>query len=369
MIIDPHVHCRDGKQSYKETIEHALKIASLAGYTALFDMPNTDPPLVDGYDVSERIRDAAKIGSNVAYGLHIGVTLDAEQLITAVGSFFEKSLERRLHENKGNTGVVGLKMYAGSSVGDLKITEEGHQRTVYYILANEGYNGVLVLHCEKESLMKPKLWNPEKPETHSLARPREAEFESIKDQIEFASEYNFQGHLHIAHVSVPESVEFINEMREGCYFKISCGVTPHHLFLNTDIQAALPPEQGRLYKVNPPLRTAEDNKKLLEYLKAGDIDWIETDHAPHTLQEKINTPYMSGFPGIPSMPHVIMKLRKLGFNAGQIKDLTFNNVNKIYGLSLEPLDVFPFYDLHNQYEVDVHAPLREQWNLEKKEQK
>ena len=75
-------------------------------------------------------------------------------------------------------------------------------------------DGVLVVHCEKEGLLKPMLWNPSNPRSHSYARPNESEVESVENQIDFATEYQFKGVLHIAHISVPESVELVDRTRK-----------------------------------------------------------------------------------------------------------------------------------------------------------
>jgi dihydroorotate dehydrogenase subfamily 1 len=321
MYIDSHVHCRDGKQAYKETIKHALEVAQKAGVDAIFDMPNTDPPITNLKLVEERLQLADSCNSPVFYGLYIGLTSDALQIKDAV-FLWRKYFPR----------IVGLKMFAGKSVGDLSVINPDEQMKVYEILKNENFTGVLAVHCEKESFMNPGIWNPENPVTHTLARPSISEIASVNDQILFALNSGFLGHLHICHVSTPESVEYINMIKKNHpELTISCGATPHHLFLNSENMKG---KDGLLLKMNPPLRSAEEQKKLLLQLKLGMIDFIETDHAPHSLNEKFGPPYMSGIPWLDSWPIIIEILKDKSFSEKEISDLTFNNVKKIFGIDI-----------------------------------
>ncbi len=353
-MIDPHVHCRDWNQSHKETIEHALYVAEQIGLSGIFDMPNTSPPINSRELVEKRLIDAQKIASPVFYGLYVGLTSNPDQLREAVRTY------RDFFPKQGDSvGVIGLKMFAGHSVGNLGIIEEDEQKKVYQILTNEGYQGVLAVHCEKEFLLKNDLWNPSKPETHCDARPPEAEYESVRDQINFASEYRFPGNLHILHTSFPESVKLIDKAKERG-IKITCGATPHHCRLNRALMGGS--KRGILYKVNPPLRQLSATVVILSLLKEGRIDFIETDHAPHTLEEKTSK-HMSGFPGLPYYPHFLKFLREeAGFQDSQIRNLTHNNINRLFGLNLPELNKTPNLDLQEEYNVDVYQGIRKNAN-------
>ncbi len=347
-MIDPHVHCRDWNQSHKETIKHALGVAEMAGLSAIFDMPNTNPPINSRELVEKRLREAGQLDSPVFYGLYMGITSSTSQIMEAAATY------RRLFPQ-----VVGLKMFAGHSVGNLGIINEEEQRLVYQVLSDVGYRGVLAVHCEKESLLRPDLWNPQVPASHSYARCPESEIESIEDQIKFASDSQFRGRLHIAHTSLPESVELVDNARKQGAIKISCGVTPHHCTLDYESMPGFP--NGLLRKVNPPLRSKESAGKMLRLLREGKIDWIETDHAPHTLKEKLQFPHnaMSGFPGLPFYPHFLNYLRKQDFSEAQIKDLTHNNICNIFGFNLPELErKRPDLELDKEYEVDVYKEIR-----------
>jgi len=346
MYIDPHVHCRDWKQArgkygkFKETVEHALRVAESVGVNAIFDMPNTNPPIISRNSVIERLSLAEKANSPVFYGLYMGLTADLLQTIEAIETYKEFQ------------GVVGFKLFAGHSVGDLAIIEEEKQNLVYETLSDLNYEGMLVVHCEKESFMKPELWNPEDPKTHSYARPPEAEVESVKKQIGYAILNGFKGNLHIAHISVPEAVRIVKGARE--MINISCGTTPHHCLLNNNVMDS---ENGILYKMNPPLRDEESASQILQFLKDGSIDYLETDHAPHTLEENIED-FMSGIPNLPFIPIILDELRKRGFTEERIKEITHTTISRLFGIELEEKELKIGEDFSKDYAFNPYEILR-----------
>ena len=310
--IDAHVHCRDWNESYKATIKSVTELARSQNVCAVFDMPNTNPPIVSRKLVEKRIETAREEGCLNGYYLFMGITSDPEQIRGAVEVV------------KNNPIVVGIKMFAGKSVGDLAIIDECAQMEVYRELAQARYDGVLAVHCEKESLLQMDLWNPNNPQSWNLARPPEAEVESVKDQIRFAGKSNFEGVLHICHVSTPKTVQVIREETE---LNITCGVTPHHVtYATRDMTGS----NGLMYKVNPPLRDYLTMTLLRDCLRQGKINWIETDHAPHTRREKLHPPYMSGIQSLMSYSSFLSDLMTDGFTRDQIFELTYKNIKKIF---------------------------------------
>ncbi|MBW2992488.1 amidohydrolase family protein [Candidatus Woesearchaeota archaeon] len=314
MRIDPHVHFRDQEQNYKETIAHGLQTAKEQGVDLIFDMPNTFNPVLTEKDVNARLKLVPKKEKS-RYFTYIGATSNEKQLKQAINIVNKKKK------------VIGIKLFAGKSVGNLEITDEQEQKKVYQILAENNYKGVLAVHCEKESYIKD-IFNPNNPITHSFSRPNIAEIESIKDQIAFAKQSNFKGILHICHVSCKESVKLIDNARK--HIRITCAITPHHLHWDN---SKLKGPHGLLYKMNPPLRSKEDVKALQIYLKQGKIDWIETDHAPHTIGEKLHKGYPSGYPSLYLYKKCVEEfLPSLGLTEKQINDLTFSNIVKAFDL-------------------------------------
>jgi len=312
--IDPHVHFRDDKEAYKETIRHGFKVANEQGVKVIFDMP----PIKSEADVLKRLSLVPK-EEEKNYFLYLVLTSDPRQLEQAVVIF-----------NKFRQ-VIGFKLYAcRSNSKDLSVINEDDQKQIYKKLAALKYRGVVAVHCEKESFLKPELWDSSNPISHSFARPKQAEMESIKDQIRFVRNTGFQGTLHIVHVSCLGSVEWIESARRD--IKITCGVTPHHIMWDNRQQDT---PNGLLYKMNPPLRSRPDVLELTECLKAGQIDWIETDHAPHAIGEKLFPPYLSGYPSLYLYKNFVEEfLPGIGISEEQIKKLTHDNICKTFGLKI-----------------------------------
>lgn len=145
MYIDSHVHLRDFEQKHKETIRHGLEVAYDSGLDAVFDMPNTDPPVMTRELVEDRLKIARDAGvPDVFYGLYMGLTADSEQVKQAVDVFREFPQ------------IIGMKLYAGHSVGNLGVITEERQRAVYETLAIEGYDGVLAGALRKRITFTPR---------------------------------------------------------------------------------------------------------------------------------------------------------------------------------------------------------------------
>ena len=209
-MIDPNVHLRDWNQAHKETVEHGLDVAYRAGLDAVFEMPNTNPVLTSRKTIEDRIAlgDTAlenlqnKFGQKfyMFHGIYAGVTADPEQIKEVVEIYRE------------NQRVVGLKMFAGHSTGNMGLvddnTSKGYdkQLQVYKTLTKLDYKGVLAIHCERESDIDSTLFKSFDPITHTKARPSKAEINSIADQIKLKQETGYQGKTHICHISTPGSL-------------------------------------------------------------------------------------------------------------------------------------------------------------------
>lgn len=320
MFFDVHVHDRGGKQSEKETPAHALEVARDAGLDGIVVMPNTDPPLFTEELVRMHYQDAMSSGvKDVFYGIWMGLTSDPEQIKRAV------DVQRKLPY------VLGFKMYAGHSTGNLGIVKPYEQLRVFESLTEVGYDGPLLIHCEKESKMDSGVFVPEHPITHCFARPSVAETESISDQLYFARSSGFEGKLHIVHISTSEGVKLVNEAkRKGV--DVSCGVCPHHLFRD---YTAMLGRDGLVWKMNPPLRRPGESDKLLEALIDGRIDFLETDHAPHTHDDKF-VRCASGVTALPSWPVFTEALIQKGFSERIVEEVTLIAAAERFDVSLNP---------------------------------
>lgn len=327
-MIDCHVHLRDWEQAQKETLAHGIAVAMRAGITAVFDMPNTAPPLITPRMLTKRISDGCEAAKKVTaiskqaadknffYGVYAGLTDNSEQLATIV-KFYQKNFPH----------CVGLKMFAGNSTGNMGLVTEAQQRLVYQVLTKLQYKGVLAVHCEKESFLHNELFSLAAPETHSTARPDNAEVQSISDQIRFVRETGFTGHLHICHISTAEGLQLVCDAKKSG-MNISCGATPHHALLNMETYK----KHGLYAKMNPPLRSEENRRAIFAGLLDGSIDNIESDHAPHTCADKKRG--ASGVPGFAGYLHLVKALRAAGCTENRLINLCGENINRIFGTQL-----------------------------------
>ena len=313
-MTDPHVHFRDWNQSPKETVYHGMLTGALAGFDVFFDMPNTDPAVTTRETVLRRLelgadaeRKLESQGHEVHYHLYCGITPDPTQIaemVTAYRDFFPR--------------VCGLKMFASQSTGNMGITAEDSQAMIYRTLAELGYTGVLAVHCEKEALFNLSA------SRHSDRRPPESEAQSVRDQISFAESACFRGTLHIAHISTKGALDEVRAARQRGKIKITCGATPHHILLGREAES-------QILKMNPPLRPEEDRLAVWNALFDGTVNWIESDHAPHTLEDKKNG--ASGIPGFEGMLRVICALRVAVMPEKRLAELLCTNALKAFGIN------------------------------------
>lgn len=300
-MIDPHVHLRDWNQSKKETLSHGLRVASLCGFSSVFDMPNTDPAITSRALVEKRLNDAdfaiKEQNLKINYHLFMGLTSDFSQVREAVETYHD------LYPK-----IVGLKFFASHSTGNMGIINEEEQLSLYENLARLGYEGVVAVHCEKQALFEGQN------------RPPLSEIQSIKDQIEFSKKANFKGHLHICHISTKEGVDLVNEAKKQGH-RISCAATAHHALFNNQDSSLL---------MYPPLRDKTNQEAIYQSLLNNQIDFIESDHAPHTKEDK-----QKGARGIVGFKNSLILFEKIKEEKGLdfLKALTCDNINKIFGLN------------------------------------
>ena len=328
-MIDPHDHLRDWNEAHKMTIERGLILAQMAGFSQVFEMPNTKPPIISRDMAIKRINDAdtaiKKNGLSIKHGLYMGLTSDHNQIKDAVNTY-----------NDFFPRVVGLKLYCASTTGDLKISNNYSQCCLLKSLTDLNYEGVLAVHCEHEALFYPKKWDPTRPSTHDSERPLESEYYSAKTIMNLARLVEFKGKLHICHVSNPASINEINNAKNHSDFKITCGITPHHAIYNTEYMDGLDQNDALQLKVNPPIRDKKTQEKLFQSILDGKIDFIESDFAPHTIEEKINpnmnNPYASGIADFSLYTRLVETLKYFGLSSNAIWKLTDYNIIETFGL-------------------------------------
>ena len=276
--IDPHVHFRDPGFPHKEDWTTGSAAAVAGGVTTVFDMPNTSPTTTDPERLADK-RQLANEKSRCHFGLFFGATTDNTDLYDRI------------------EGVPGLKIFMGASTGELLVGERDDLDRVF-----AAWEGRIAVHGENQARLeqRKKRYRDERdPAIHSTIRDPEAAVQAVRTATELAIKYG--RHLHVLHLSTRQELEVIEEARAEIRqtdsdAKVTCEVCPHHLYLDTDDYDWL----GTRARVNPPLRDPEQPAEMWEALDDGRIQFVATDHAPHTPDEKDRDYWQapSGLPGV-----------------------------------------------------------------------
>ena len=271
--IDPHVHFRDPGNTEKEDLESGSRAASAGGITSFLDMPNTSPNAINRSAIEAKIASAAK-KSVTHHGFFIGAT---------------NSNISDLQSVEGMDGVCGIKIFMGSSTGDLLVHEQKYLENIF---ANTG--GIIATHAEDEERLQsriPKFQHRKDIAAHAECRDVECALIATKRAAALANDHDHR--LHIVHLTSGKEADWLASNKGDL---ITTEVCTQHLTFNQDDVEKL----GSRALMNPPIRYTEDRDKLWKRLKDGTIDCVVTDHAPHTLQAK-----SVGFPNAPAgMPGV-----------------------------------------------------------------
>jgi dihydroorotase len=260
---DIHIHAREdvtGRENYKETFATAAAAALHGGVVQVADMPNNPAAPVD--EASYAAKEKLVVGAN----LPVVITLYA-----GIGPG-TRPLERR----------VPYKAYMGPSVGHLFFSR---LEDLDSVLAN--YRGQAVsFHCEDPVLLEAHKHAP----THEARRPPECELSATRFALAMIEKYDLTGKL--CHYSVAEGLPLIRTAKAKG-LRVTAEVTPHHVFFDTGMLTA---ENRAWMQMNPPLRSPGDRTAMLAALHDGTADYLATDHAPHTIEEKRR--------GISGQPHL-----------------------------------------------------------------
>ena len=296
--IDAHVHFRDPGQNYKEDWASGSYAAAAGGVTTVVDQPNTDPRTLDAGSFELKL-DIARHRSVVDFCLNGG--------------------PGRI-EDLANAGV--------SAIGEI-FTYEHSRAELQRILGETQKAGLLAtIHAEDGLIVAnstERLGQLHEPEIYSLARPAAAEAVAIEKTLAWSDR------LHICHLSTLQGLELIGEAK-GMGKNVSCEVAPHHLFFNVKNYR----EQGSFLKMNPPLRRQEDNDALWAGLRAGIIDLLASDHAPHLPEEKKEDIWDAppGVPGVETMlPLLLFAVKRNMLSLDRLVDALAARPAQIFGLA------------------------------------
>jgi dihydroorotase len=259
-FVDPHVHLRSPGQEHKEDLDSGTRAAAAGGFCVVIAMPNTTPP-IDAPPLLGAVRDAARRHARVPIGFLAAAS-------RGLGS--EEMTEMAALREAGALGFTddGLPLASARMV----------RRALQY---QRLCGGVLALHEEDTSLSGDGVMH----EGAVSAQLGMAGIPSISESVAIARDAAIagyeEGRIHALHVSCRESVEAVATAKEAGV-RITAEACPHHLTHTDESVRTL----GTHFKMNPPLRSADDREALVEGLRSGVIDCVATDHAPHAPEEK-----------------------------------------------------------------------------------
>lgn len=306
-VIDPQVHFREPGLEHKEDLRTASWACARGGVTSFLEMPNTKPLTINQAALTDKLDRAAQ-KCVVNYGFFIGATAN--------------NLEEILQAHP----ACGIKIFMGSMKGDLLVSQAEQLERIFA-------NGkrLIAVHAEDQARINERrsqfaidqLVNPSLS-LHSQIQDNQAALLATQQAVQLSRKY--QRRLHILHLSTAEEVAYLREYKTSW---ITAEVTPQHLLLDTSAYDRI----GSLAQMNPPLRSPSDNLALWQGLQDGILDFIATDHAPHTLEEKAQ-PYPkspSGMPGVEtSMPLMLTAAMQGRCTVAQVSKWMSGNVAKAY---------------------------------------
>ncbi|RLE55672.1 MAG: hypothetical protein DRJ30_03445 [Candidatus Methanomethylicota archaeon] len=336
-LIDVHVHLRDQNLSYKETFESGTMAAAAGGLTTILDMPNNDPLTISPESFNMRVNSArGRIYVNVGfYSLLPGDPTDFKRLV--------------------EMGVTAFKLYLNKPYGNLDISND--EDLASSLLLCKKFSMPIAVHAEDYAIISKfeeqfKSLNLSNFNYFLHAHSKEAEIKALLRLLKILKNLNYK--VHISHLSTAEAAKIIAENRD--YF--TCEVTPHHLFLDSTVINRL---KGFAIMA-PPLRSKSDITYLWRSLRHRIIDIIASDHAPHSLAEKISENVWKVKPGIPGLetmlPLMLDSVNKGLLSLNRLVELMAENPARIFRLPFKGfIDIgfdadLTIVDLHRKWLIN-----------------
>ena len=305
--IDTQVHFREPGSTDTEDLHSGSRAAIVGGITALFEMPNTNPPTANKVEFQKKL-DLAKNRMYSNYAFYFGATANNANDLADL-----KNLE----------GCCGIKLFAGSSTGNLLVAEEKDIEVVF-----QNSSKVVAVHSEDEAILNinKKLIKKGDVHSHPIWRSEECAISSTRRIVKIAERYNKKAH--ILHVTTKQEIDFLSQHKGNITFEI----TPQHLTIYApDCYNKL----GTYAQMNPPIRDKSHYDRLWYAVRNDYNDTIGSDHAPHLKENKDkeypNSP--SGMPGVQTLLPVMLNHVNDGkLKLGQLVKLLCENPVKIFGI-------------------------------------
>src|SRR5688572_7254005 len=284
-VIDDQVHFREPGLTHKANIYTEAKAAVAGGVTSFMEMPNTIPPTFTQQLLEDKYIIASQ-NSLSNYSCYIGTS--------------NENAEEALKANEKKNDICGIKIFMGSSTGNLLVD---NPLTLEKVFSDSEL--LIATHCEderiiKQNLEKLKAENRElTAKDHPIIRNEEACFESSFYAVQLAKKYNTR--LHILHISTEKEVQLFSNMLPLKDKRITAEVCVHHLHFTSNDYEKL----GNKIKCNPAIKAPNNKEALWNALLDDRLDVIATDHAPHTMEEK-DEPYLKAHAGLPLVQHSLL---------------------------------------------------------------
>ncbi len=307
-VIDSQVHFREPGLEHKEDLESGSRAAVMGGVTAVFEMPNTKPPTTTAALLADKVsRATGRMHCDFAF--YVGATPDNADDLGAMEIL---------------PGASGVKMFMGSSTGNLLVERDGD---VARVLAS-GRRRIAV-HSEDETRMRERKAIADRGDVHDHPNWRDATTAVTATNRLLKLARAAGRRIHVLHVTTAEEIDILGANKDIATFE----VTPQHLTIAApDCYDHL----GTLAQMNPPIRADEHRQALWAGIRAGIVDVLGSDHAPHTIAEK-EAAYPgspSGMPGVQTLvPLMLNHVHNGNLTLQRFVDLTSHGPNRVFGMA------------------------------------
>lgn len=287
-LIDDQVHFREPGLTHKADIASESRAAVAGGVTSFMEMPNVNPPSLTIDILEEKYARASQV-SPANYSFYLGVSND--------------NADEALKINKHKNDICGLKIFMGSSTGNMLVD---NIITLENVFSNSEV--LIAIHSEKEGIIKANKdrllaegVDINHARFHPIIRDVEACYEMSVSAIQLATK--FDSRLHILHISTEKELQLFSNMLPLKDKRITSEVCVHHLYFTADDYE----QYGNLIKCNPAIKAKENKEALWKALLDDRLDILATDHAPHTWEEK-QQDYLNAPAGVPLVQHSLLML-------------------------------------------------------------
>ena len=297
-FIDAHVHLRDPGATHKEDFYTGSRAAIKGGFTYILDMPNNPTPTITSARLEEKIAESERVAI-CDIGFHFGTN----------GKNIDQFVEAAL-----SPYVFGIKLYCNHTTGEMLIEDLGLLEQVFI------------------------AWESDKP---ILVHAEGVQLAAV---LELG--YVYGRRIHVCHITQAIEVELVARAKAKNQ-NVTAGVCPHHLFMTEESRETL-----KGYAImKPPLGPVSDQDALWKGLKEGTIDIVETDHAPHTREEKEKDSPAYGVPGLETAVGLMFKAVKEGrITQSDVSKFLYENPKKIFNIPDQP-DTYVELDPEKEYVV------------------